>query len=159
MAYAWDEEEVFSLPTRAQVEADLKDWCERLSELLDRIEVWVADRSDLRPIRSNTHSTVPRLLALGSNKTWAFPSLTLHKYVGDWRKDGTPTNRMLHVNSDSPWVIGTRGRVRIWAPKRLFAVADAAMEGCPDWQMVHEDGLHTIPFTKEAFLPILDELA
>ena len=159
MAYAWDDEEAFSLPTRTQVEADLKDWCERLSDLLDRIEGWVADRNDIRPIRSNTYSTVPRLLALGSDKTWAFPSLTLHRYVGDWRKDGRPTDRMLFVKSDSPWVIGTRGRVRIWAPRRLVSVADAAIEGRPDWQMVHEDGLRTVPFIRETFLPILDELA
>lgn len=155
MAYAWTDDDFPAPPTREQVEADLKDWNERLNGLLDLIQEWVSDRPEFEVIRSQTHASEPRMRAVGIDGTRPFPCLTLRRHDAL----GNPTGSMLHVTHDARWVGGTGGNVAIRNGVASYRVADFALHGPVEWVITpRRDPTGIVPFTKDEFLLILDEM-
>lgn len=156
MAYVLDDDysQLPPPPTRAEVEADLVDWEQRLSDLLDQIQDWAAARPDFRPVRNHVHRSERKMVLVGMTGTQALPNLILHRYG----LDGQPTGKMVHIGPDARWVIGTRGQISIRTPKTIHTVADGGKTGAPEWLCTSIRGKPPQPFTKDLLLMLLDEV-
>jgi len=157
MAYVLDDDysQLPPPPTRAEVEADLVDWEQRLKDVLDQIERWSAVRTDLHPIRGYVHRAERKMGLVGIAGTRPLPNLILHKYGSD----GQPTGIMVHIGPDARWVIGTRGQISIRTPKTIYIVADGGSLGEPEWFCTSIGGLPPPRLTQELLLTLLADAA
>ncbi|MFM2043820.1 MAG: hypothetical protein RLY86_2396 [Pseudomonadota bacterium] len=161
MAYAWDEDEFPPPPTRAEVEAHIADWRQRVQDLFDRIEAWTADRPDLTIDRGDLPFTERRLQTLGITGPVLLPEMVIERRMQVVAAGGrTPLalgRTASRLRTDGMWVTPTRGQLRLFTPVPCqHIIADVGKVGLPEWRLVRQGAIASEPLTAEAFVSLLE---
>lgn len=150
MAYIIDEDysQLPPPPTRAEVEADLVDWRDRVESLIDLLASWVPTGQGLTVVRGHRSVMEPRMRAVGIEHPQDLAILSV-----EGAHDG------LGIYPDARWVTLTRGRLLVFHPLGMTYIEDHGVLGRPDWRLYpHRSLVHDVPLTHAEFLLLLEAI-
>lgn len=153
MAYAL-EDEYTPAPKRSVVEAQISDWKTRLADLYTLIESWAAQDPCARAHRANMTFHEPMLKAAG------LPPVKLPALGLLWDTPaGVKSRPDILFRPEARWVSGTRGRVWTSVQGTILYLIDKGDDDAADWWIYpRRSPTKSVPFTKEEFNRIVDEL-
>lgn len=150
MAYAFDDEDLPLPPTRVEVEAELSDWRNRLTELFEQLQKWLPGDGSFEPLRGDRFILEERMKAVGISVPRPFPTLDI---------GNADVDKGMQLIPDARWVFLTRGRLFLFHPLGMTYVEDHGIPGAPDWRLYpHRDRSRDVPLNRQEFQRLLDGL-